>query len=155
MTNKPSKKPAKWIRVIIIIAIISIGSKITSFALSHISENKVHDDVVMTLTKEAKTLQETLPLELDEWTVLERVDVEDLEITYGYKVNMDAETISPSELEKANHELKTANINKSCNEPELQDSLDFGVTYNHEYYDNNRQPISYFKINRQVCDNTM
>lgn len=155
MTNKPSKKPAKWIRVIIMIAIISIGSKIISFAFSHISANKVHDDAVMTLTKEAKTMQETLPLELDEWTVLERVDVKDLKITYGYKVNMDAETMSSSELEEVDHRLKTANINKSCNEPELQDSLDFGVTYNHEYYDINSQPISYFKIDRQVCDNTM
>ena len=91
-----------------------------SVAESYMESNN-EDRVIQILADNIGDMRAQLPIVVDEITILEKVDLEGLNIIYEYKIELS--NLNPSEISTFSFNLKNENTKMACNNPDLHEIL--------------------------------
>ena len=121
-----------------------------SVAESYMESNN-EDRVIQILADNIGDMRAQLPIVVDEITILEKVDLEGLNIIYEYKIELS--DLNPSEISTFSFNLKNENTKMACNNPDLHEILEAGIKYHYNYYDLDNNRIPGFEVSKAICAN--
>ena len=117
---------------------------INLFAYTQQEKNEVRSEKF--LMNIANSLNKTLPMRLDKYTILNNVYVSKANINYVYMTN-----VTPKIFNKIKNKLKYKITSSICNIKNIKLFLDAGIVITYKYYDTNAHFLGKFNIVKKDC----
>lgn len=147
-------KVIRWTLAALGAAFAIVFGNVISSAWEHQSEQEIREQAIAALADAALEMQKELPMQLDEFTTLEKANVNELDITYSNRLALDASSLTQEQLSEIESNIRSDVELRACYNTDMQPLFDAGVTYYYEYYDEYNSPVAYVSLDKSSCEHS-